>query len=79
ARQLDEKTACEAIKTIIQELPNYPSLSDNGQGLRHRSIHSIILILAKANWAKLSDGRRQNTKACNQKIAKLIFGKKNNH
>ncbi|WP_024607399.1 hypothetical protein [Pseudoalteromonas sp. TAB23] len=79
ARQLDEKTACEAIKAIIQELPNYPSLSDNGQGLRHRSIHSIILILAKANWAKLSDGRRQNTKACNQKIAQLIFGKKNNH
>lgn len=78
--QLSENTAREAINFIIKELPNYPSLSDRGQGLRHRSIHSIILILAKANWAKLSDRHRQNTKACNQKIAQLIFGeKKTNH
>lgn len=79
ASQLNEDTARKAINFIIKELPNYPSLSDHGQGLRHRIIYSLILILEKANWREHSVSHRTNVRDSNYKIAQLIFGDKENN
>lgn len=66
----------DAIDTLLNYLPKYSSFDtpDIHQGLRSRSIYSLVSLLDKAGWGRTNGQRRPNNHENIAQIADRIFG-----
>ncbi|WP_429034498.1 KAP family NTPase [Aeromonas media] len=64
----------DAISTLIKYLPHYSAFNSDDQGLRQRSIYSLLRLLDRVGWGRFS-GRRPSNNADNIiEIAWRLFG-----
>lgn len=71
------RTAAEdAIDTLVDYLPRYSVIENHDQGLRQRSIYSLLLLLDRAGWGRTAGRRRPNTAENVIEIAWRIFGER---
>lgn len=64
----------DAIDTLIDCLPLYTSIDNYDQGLRQRSIYSLLLLLDRAGWGRALGSRPANTAENIVDIANRILG-----
>lgn len=64
----------DAIDTLIDCLPLYTSIESYDQGLRQRSIYSLLLLLDRAGWGRALGSRPANTAENIVDIANRILG-----
>lgn len=69
-------TANDSIKTIVDYLPLYSTLENDYQGLRQRSIYSLLRLLDRVGWGRTKERRHPNTPENVVEIAWKIFGEK---
>ncbi|SDN34550.1 KAP family NTPase [Vreelandella arcis] len=65
-----------AIDTLIDYLPCYSSITNYDQGLRQRSIYSLLLLLDRAGWGGELGRRPANTPENIEEIAWRVFGER---
>ncbi|QWT47051.1 KAP family NTPase [Azospira inquinata] len=66
----------DAIDMLVDYLPHYSAIRDDGLGLRHRSIYSLLRLLDRAGWGRTSGRRLSNTAENVIEIAWRIFGER---
>jgi hypothetical protein len=66
--------AQDAIDTLIEYLPRYSAFDNDDQGLRQRSIYSLLRLLDRAGWGRTLGRRRPNSPENVREIAWRIFG-----
>lgn len=66
----------DAIDTLVDYLPRYSAVANDGQGLRQRSIYSLLRLLDRAGWGRTSGRRLPNTVENVIEIAWRIFGER---
>ncbi len=71
---LTRPVAEDAIDTLVAHLPCYSVIANEDQGLRQRSIYSLLLLLDRAGWGGASGHRRRNNTENVVEIAWRIFG-----
>lgn len=76
SRELYAGVAEDVIATLIEYLPKYSYLNDDGRGLRRRSIYSLLMLLERAGWGRTSGRRLPNTRENILEIAWRVFGEK---
>lgn len=64
----------DAIDTLIDYLPRYSAIANDDQGLRQRSIYSLLRLLDRAGWGRTSGRRLPNSPENVIEIAWRIFG-----
>jgi len=64
----------DAIDTLIKYLPRYSAFSNDDQGLRQRSIYSLLRLLDRVGWGRFSGGRPSNSADNIIEIAWRLFG-----
>lgn len=72
----NDMVAQKAIETLVEYLPRYSSLDDEAQGLRQRSIYSLLRLLDRAGWGRTSGKRLPNSAENVLEIAWRIFGER---
>jgi KaiC/GvpD/RAD55 family RecA-like ATPase len=65
----------DAIDTLVDYVPRYSAIASNDQGLRQRSIYSLLRLLDEAGWGRTLSRRLPNTVENVIEIAWRIFGK----
>ncbi|MDH4331580.1 MAG: KAP family NTPase [Desulfobulbaceae bacterium] len=66
--------AQDAIDTLMDYLPRYSIIKNDDQGLRKRSIYSLMRLLDRAGWGRTAGHRLPNTPENVIEIAWRIFG-----
>jgi len=66
--------ADDAIDTLVDYLPRYSMIEHDKQGLRQRSIYSLLRLLDRAGWGRTSGRRLPNNEENVLEIAWRIFG-----
>ncbi|ABE44001.1 KAP family NTPase [Polaromonas sp. JS666] len=66
----------DAIDTLVDYLPCYSAIKQDDQGLRQRSIYSLLQLLDRAGWGRTSGRRLPNTAENVIEIAWRIFGER---
>lgn len=76
SHELSQDVAEDAITTLIDYLPRYSSIKSDAQAFRQRSIYSLLLLLDKAVWRRISATNGRFAKSTDDiiTIAKRIFG-----
>ncbi|MBZ9559115.1 MULTISPECIES: KAP family NTPase [unclassified Modicisalibacter] len=73
SHELKDTVAQDAINTLVDYLPYYPSIEYHDRGLRQRSIFSLLLLLDRRGWiGRPSQGN--NSAENTVEIAHRIFG-----
>lgn len=68
--------ADDAIDTLVDYLPRYAAIKQDDQGLRQRSIYSLLQLLDRSGWGRTSGRRLPNTAENVIEIAWRIFGER---
>lgn len=66
--------AQDAIDTLVDYLPRYSVIENDGLGLRKRSIYSLLRLLDRAGWGRTTGRRLPNDPENIVEIAWRIFG-----
>lgn len=66
--------AQDAIDTLVDYLPRYSVIENDGSGLRKRSIYSLLRLLDRAGWGRTTGRRLPNDPKNIVEIAWRIFG-----
>lgn len=76
SHELTQEVAEDAITTLINYLPRYSSIKSDVLALRQRSIYSLLLLLDRAGWGRVSATRGRVAKSTDGiiTIAQRIFG-----
>ncbi|WP_429182529.1 KAP family NTPase [Aeromonas rivipollensis] len=64
----------DAISTLIKYLPHYSAFNSDDQGLRQRSIYSLLRLLDRVGWGRFSGRRPSNNADHIIEIAWRLFG-----
>ena len=64
----------DAIETLVEYLPQYSAFENDDQGLRKRSVYSLLRLLDRAGWGRTSGRRLLNSSENVVEIAWRIFG-----
>lgn len=71
---LTSTVAQNTIDTLVDYIPRYSMIENPNQGLRKRSIYSLIMLLDRAGWGRTGGTRKPNTPENIIEIADRIFG-----
>lgn len=74
SHELTNTQAADAISTLIAYIPHYSMFNNNDQGLRQRSIYSLLRLLDSVGWGSGSGRRLSNTSENVIEIAWRLFG-----
>ncbi len=75
AHDFDQRTADDAIETLVQTLPQYSIIEiTKDTGLRENQIYNLVRLLDRAGWGRTEGKRRNNTRENIIEIAHRIFG-----
>lgn len=74
---LERSIAEDAIDTLIRHLPRYSAIKPFDNGLRHRSIYSLALLLDRAGWGEANRHRSSPRAMEIVEITNRIFGEGN--
>lgn len=74
SHELTNTQAADAIDTLIKYIPYYSTLNNNDQGLRQRSIYSLLRLLDRVGWGSESGRRLSNSAENVIDISWRLFG-----
>lgn len=74
SHELTSTQAADAINTLIAYMPHYSMFNNNDQGLRQRSIYSLLRLLDSVGWGSGSGRRLSNSSENVIEIAWRLFG-----
>ncbi|MEQ5844286.1 MULTISPECIES: P-loop NTPase fold protein [Paraburkholderia] len=74
SHDLMPSVAGDAIDTLVDYLPCYPSIDQGDRALRQRSIYSLLRLLDRVGWKDAAGRHRENTPENVKEVAWRIFG-----